>query len=166
MPWIPAHKTWQMNLLGQWTPWYQNRDFLHTSTQKVADEPTLANGPPVPEQRYHEYQYTKLADEPTLANVPPSMRQRCLEYQYTKSGRWTHFSQWTLQYQTKMPWLPVHKTWQMNLFWPMNPSPPGTRGEMPWIPVHKTWQMNLLGLMDPPVPEQRWLAYHYTKPGR
>ena len=40
-----------------------------------------------------------------------------------------------------MTCMPLHKTWQMNLFWPMDPL--GTRAEMPCIPVHKTWQMNL-----------------------
>ena len=33
-----------------------------------------------------------LADEHT-----PKVEDRCLEYQYTKLGRWTYFSQWTLQ---------------------------------------------------------------------
>ena len=27
------------------TPWYQSRDDLHTTTQNLADEPNLANGP-------------------------------------------------------------------------------------------------------------------------
>ena len=31
---------------GWWTPQYQNRDALNTSTQNLADKPTLANGPP------------------------------------------------------------------------------------------------------------------------
>ena len=66
--------------------------------------------------------------------------------------------------RAEMPWIPVHKTWQMNLLWLMDL--PGTRAEIPWIPVHKTWQMNLLWLMDPLVPEQRCLAYQYTKLGR
>ena len=77
---IPLHKSWQMNLLWPMDPPYQRRDDLHTTTQNLADESMLANGPP------------------------------------------------------------------------------STRAEMPWIPVHKTWHMNLLWPMDPPVPEQRWLA--------
>ena len=28
---------------------------------------------------------------------------------------------------------------------------------------YKTWQMNLFWPMDPPVPEQRWLSYHYPR---
>ena len=36
---------------------------------------------------------------------------------------------------------------------------------MPWILLHQTWQMNLLA-NNPPVPDQRWLAYHYTNLGR
>ena len=43
---------------------------------------------------------------------------------------------------------------------------PITRAEMPCMPLHKTWQMNLLWPMDPPVPEQRCLAYQYTQLGR
>ena len=94
---ILLHKTWQMNLLGQWTPQYQSRDDLHTTTQNLADESTLANG-------------------------TPSTR-------------------------AEMTCIPLHKTWQMNLLWPVDP--PGTRAEMTCIPLHKTWQMNLLWLMDP-----------------
>ena len=160
---MPLHKPWQMNLLWPMDPHrYQSRD-------DWADEPSSADGPTlVPEKRWLAYHYTKLgrwtyfgqwppttrakmtwqtnllllmappqyqsrddlhattqnlADEPTLADGPPSTR-------------------------VEIPWIPVHKTWQMNLLWPMDP--PGTRAEMPWIPVHKTWQMNLLWPMDPP----------------
>ena len=64
-----------------------------------------------------------LEDEPTLADVPPGNR-------------------------AEMSWIPGHKTWQMNLHWPMDP--PGNRAEMSWIPVHKTWQMNLHWQTDHP----------------
>ena len=73
---IPLHKTWQMNLLWPMDPPYQSRDVLHTTTQNLAVEPTLANGPPIPEQRW-------------------------LAYHYTKCGRWTYFGQWTPQYQSR-----------------------------------------------------------------
>ena len=53
------------------SPQYQNRDALNTSTQNLADEPILADGPP--------------------------------------------------HARAEMSWIPVHKTWQMNLFWPMDP---------------------------------------------
>ena len=77
--------------------------------------------------------HTTVANEPYFRQMdPPVPGQRCLEYHYTKLGRWTLFSQWTPLYQTEMPWIPVHKTWQMNLLWPL----------------------------EPPVSEQRWLAYH------
>ena len=33
---------WQMSYFGSWTPWYQSRDDLHTTTQTLEDEPTLA----------------------------------------------------------------------------------------------------------------------------
>ena len=199
---------------GQWTPQYQSRDALNTSTQNLADEPTLANGTPgtraempcIPAHTTWQMNLLWPMD-------PPVPEQWCLEYQYTKLGRWTYFGQWPPQYKSRdalntstqnlageptlanrppstraeMPWIPVHKTWQMNLLWSMDPpplflvpeqrcheysthnladeptlanGPPGTRAEMPWIPVHKTWQMTLLWPMDlPPLPEQRWLAY-------
>ena len=172
--------------------------------------------------------------------APPVPEQRWLAYHYTKLGRWTYFGWWTPQYQSRdalntttqnladepnlangppssraeMTCIPVHTTWQMNLHWPMDPQfqsrdalhtsthnladeptlangppyqsrdalntstqnladeptlangPLSTKAEMPWIPVHTTWQMNLLWPMDPPVPGQRWLAYQYTKHGR
>ena len=135
---MSLHKTWQMNLLwprdppppvpeqrcheyqykklgrwtyfGQWTPspHYQSSDAMNTSTQNLADEPSLANGPPWYQSSDAMNTTTQnLADEPTLANGPPT-----------------------------------------------------TRAEMTCIPLHKTWQMNLFLPMDPPVPEQRWLAYH------
>ena len=46
--WLVYHytKLGRLTYLGQWTPQYQNRDDLHTTTQNLADEPTLANGPP------------------------------------------------------------------------------------------------------------------------
>ena len=66
---IPLHKTWQMNLPSLMKPQYQSRDGLHTTTQLLAYEPTLANVIPVPEQIW-------------------------LAYHYTKLGRWTYFA-WT-----------------------------------------------------------------------
>ena len=100
---IPLHKTWQMTLLwpidpqppvpeqrclkyqytklgrqtysDQWTPQYHSRDDLNTTTQKLADEPTLVNRPPRYQCRYDLNTTTqKLADNPTLANGPPSTR--------------------------------------------------------------------------------------------
>ena len=173
MPCIPVHKTWQMNLLwqmdplvpeqrcseyqytklgrwtyfGQWTPpCYQSRDALNTSTPNLADEPTLADGCPRKSRIDTLNTATpNLADEPSLANDPPSTR-------------------------AEMTCIPLHKTWQMNLLWQMDPprksridalntatpnladepslanDPPSTRAEMTCIPVHKMWQMNLLWL--------------------
>ena len=42
----------------------------------------------------------------------------------------------------------------------------GNQAEILWILLNQTWQTNLLWPMIPPVPEQKWLAYHYTKLGR
>ena len=145
MPWILLHQTWQTNLLWPMTLQYQNRDDLYTTTQNLADEPTLVNEPPgtraemtcIPlhktwqtnllwpmtlqyQNRDDLYTTTQsLADEPTLANGPPSTR-------------------------TEMTYIQLHKTWQMNLLWPMYH--PSTRAEITCIPLHKTWQMNLLWL--------------------
>ena len=104
-------KLCRQTFFGQWTPHYQSRDALNTSTQNLAEEPTLADGP--------------------------------------------------LDNRAEMPWILVHKTWQINLLWLMDPL--GNRAEMPWIPVHKIWQMNLCWLMDLWITEQKCLVYHYTK---
>ena len=107
-----------------------------------------------------------MADKPTLANGPPSTR-------------------------AEMTCIPLHKTWEMILLWPMAPphyqsrdtlntstpnmadkptlanGPPSTREEMTCIPLHKTWEMTLLWPMAPSsLPEQRYLKYQYTKHGR
>ena len=48
---------------------------MNTSTQNLADEPTLANGPPLYQNRDALHTSThKLAHEPTLANGPPCTR--------------------------------------------------------------------------------------------
>ena len=46
MPWILLHQTWKTNLPWPMTPQYQSRDYLHTTTQNVADEPTWSIYPP------------------------------------------------------------------------------------------------------------------------
>ena len=212
---MPLHKTWQMNLLwpmdppvseqrclecqytklgrwtyfGQWTPQYQGRDALHTSTQNLADEPTLADAPPSTRAQMPCIPVHKTWQMNLLWPMdPPVWGQRCLACHYTKLCRWTYFGQWPPVPEQMMPWIPLHKTWQMNLLWPMDPTstraemswipvhktwqmnllwpmdPTSTRAEMPWIPVHKTWQMNLLWPMDPPVPEAEmpWIPVHKT----
>ena len=58
--------TWQMKL--------QLRiDAFNTSTQYLADECTLADGPPLIEQRCIAYSTPKLADERMLADGPPKV---------------------------------------------------------------------------------------------
>ena len=122
MPWIPVHKTWQMNLLWLMDPLYQSRDAMNTTTQNLADEPILANDPPVPEQRW-------------------------LAYHYTKLGRWTYFGWWLPKYQSRDD---LHTTTQNLADEPILANgPPSTRAEMTWIPLQRTWQMNLIWLMDP-----------------
>ena len=94
----PGTQIWQMNLLwpmdppigknscleyrytivarqtyfGRWTPLLARIVALNTGTQCLADEPTLADGPPS-ELRINALNTTtpNLADEPTLANGPP-----------------------------------------------------------------------------------------------
>ena len=132
---------WQMNLLLPMAPpWYQSRDDLHTSTQNLADEPTLANGSPHYLSRHDLHTSThNLEDEPTLANRTPQDQSRDA----------------------------LHATTQNLADEPiLADGPPRTRAEMTCIPLHKTWQMNLLWPMEPPVPEQRCLEYQYTKLGR
>ena len=146
-------------------PQYQSRDDLHTTAQILADEPTLADGPPstraemtcIPLYKTWQMNLLWLMD-------PPVPEQRWLAYHYTKLGRWTYFGQWTPKYQSRDD---LHTTTQILADEPtLADGPPSTRAEMTCIPLYKTWQMNLLWLMDPQVPEQRWLAYHYTKLGR
>ena len=76
--------------------WDQSRDDLHTTTQNFADEPTLADGPLWDQSRDDLHTTTQnLADEPILASA------------YCTTA--------------EMTCLPLHKTWQMNLFWPVPP---------------------------------------------
>ena len=79
-------------------PQYQSRDDLHTTTQNLADEPTLApQWTPQYQSRGDLHTTTQnLADEPTLADGSPSTR-------------------------AEMTCIPLHKTWQMDLFWPKDP---------------------------------------------
>ena len=72
----PGVQIWQMNLcLLMDPPWYQSRNALNTSTQNLADEPTLADGLPWYQSRNALNTNTQnLADEPTVANGPPSTR--------------------------------------------------------------------------------------------
>ena len=159
-----------MNLLWPMDPQYQSRDDLHTTTQILADESTLANEPPCYQSRDDLHTTTQnLADEPVLANGPPFVpEQRWLAYHYKKHGRWTYFGQWTPSpcYQRRDD---LHTTTQNLADEPtLADGPPSTREEMTCIPLHKTWQMSLLWPMDPLplLPEKRWLAHHYTKLGR
>ena len=50
-------------------------DALNTTTPNLADEPTLANGPPTGESRIDTLNTAtpNLANKPTLANGPPQM---------------------------------------------------------------------------------------------
>ena len=190
------------------TPQYQSRDDLHTTTQNLADDPTLAehNGKGlkgltliiseiIPLHFLKtcfclESAFLSLLELQKSLLVSMIIKNRCLEYCYTKCGRWTFFGQWPPSIRLEMTCIPLHKIWQINLLWLMDPGSTSTK--MTYIPVHKTWQMNLLWLMDPPqyqsiddlhtttqnladeptlanetpVPEHRWLAYHYTKLGR
>ena len=140
---------------------------LNTSTQNLADEHTLADGPPQwIEHRCLEYCHTKLGRQTYIGWwIPPSTRAEIPWIPVHKT--WQMNLLWLKDppgNRAEMPWIPVHKTWQMNLLWLKDP--PGNRAEMPSIPVHKTWQMNLLWLMEPPVPEERCLESQYTILGR
>ena len=53
-------------------------------SSNLADEPSLANGPPS-QSRMDALNTTT----PNLADGPPSTEHRCLEYHYIKLSRWT-----------------------------------------------------------------------------
>ena len=92
-------KLGRQTYFGQWTPLSQLRiDALNTTTPNLADKPTLADGPHC------------------------IIEERLLQYQYTELGRWAYFGKrtpWGIE--EKMTWIPVHKTWQMNIHWPDGP---------------------------------------------
>ena len=123
---------------------------LHTN---LADDSTLANGPPSPVQIRDALNTItqNLVDKPTLANESPSTRaeMNCIPLPKT----WQMTLHWLMDIPSnreEMICITLHKTWQMTLLWPMDPPfPMGTREEKPWIPLHKTWQTNLLWPMDP-----------------
>ena len=137
-------------------PPYKSRDALDTSTQNLADEPTVGWWTPncdraeKPSHCYwhlvvkngnftllltssgQEWQFHIATDNLVVkfgrwtffSQWTPIQEQRCLEYQYTKLGRWTYFGcNGTPGTRAEMPCIPVHKTWQMNLLWPVNPPP-------------------------------------------
>ena len=162
---IPLHKTWQMNLLWLMVPQYQSRDDLHTTTQNLADEPTLANGPPITRAEMTCIPLNKTWQMNLFWPMdPPGIEHRCLEYCYTKLGRQTYFSWWPPRelridaLNTATPNLADRPS--------LANEPSNTRAEMTCIPLHKTWQMNLFWPMDPPGIEHRCLEYCYTKLGR
>ena len=68
---MPLHQTWQMNLLWLMDLPSESRiDALNTTTPKLADEPTLANGPPS-ESRIDALNTAtpNVADKPTFAEI-------------------------------------------------------------------------------------------------
>ena len=137
---ILLHNTWQMNLPWPMKPQYQSRDDLHTTTQNWAGEPILPeyNGKGLKARSHilHFWDtpqhflkthfcweisflfFLKLQKSLLVSWV---IKNKCLEYCYSKLGRWTFFSQWTPSTTAKMTGIPLHKTWQMNLPWPMKP---------------------------------------------
>ena len=149
---IALHQNWQMNLLlsiDPSHPRYQSRDDLHTTTKTWMMNILWPIDHLVPEQR-------------------------CLAYHYTKLGRWIYFGWWiplvpsrddlhtTTQnlvdestlgdgspwYHPEMTCIPLLKTWQMNLLWPLDPPKYKSRDPLACT-LHKTWQMSLLWLKDP-----------------
>ena len=99
----------------------------------------------VPEQRWIAYQYTNMADKPSLADGPPHTR-------------------------AEMTCIPLHTTWKLNLLWMK------TMAKF-WKLLHSLFLRYLShllkthfclesGFLSFLVPEQRWLAYHYTQLGR
>ena len=116
-------------------PWYQSRDDLHTTTQNLADEHTLAQWTPLYQSRHDLHTTTQnLTDEPDFGQCIPYYQSRDDLHTITQNL----VDEPTLANASHI-----------------------TRAEMTCIPLHKPWQMNLLWPMDlPPLPEQRWLAYY------
>ena len=145
--WLAIHytKLGRWIHVGRWTSQYQRRDDLHTTTQNLADEPMLAEGPPstraeitcIPLHKTWWMNLHWLMDLP----IP---EEWWLAYHYTKLGRWTYVGWWTPQYQSRDD---LHTTTQNLADEPtLTNGPSSTRAEMTCIPLHKTWQMNLLWL--------------------
>ena len=121
MPWIPVHKTWQMNLLlADGTPNVAEQRCLHTATDisvvkngnftllltssgQDGNFTLLLTSSGQEWQISHCYRWiywSKFGNEQNLAEPlwllePLVPEQRCLAYQYTQLGRWTYFGQWT-----------------------------------------------------------------------
>ena len=144
MPWIPLYKPWQTNVL-----WLMD----HPGTRAK-----MTCIPP-----HKTWQMNLLWPKNP---IPPGYKRRnALDTNIWNFSDKTYFAQWKPQNtRAKMTCILLHKTWQMNLLWPMEP--PNTRAKMTCILLHKTCQMNLLWPMDLPRTEQRCLAYQYTKLGR
>ena len=179
---IPLHLTWQMNLLWpmESCPRYQSRDDLHTTTQNLADELTLADEAPTQYQSRDDLHTItqNMAGEPTLANGTPTSTRADMTLHTTTQNLAetpTLVNGTPTSTRAEMTCIPLHKTWQMKLIWLMDTSgpraemsyiplhqnladeptlanrlPTSTRAEMTCIPLHKTWQMNLLWPMDSP----------------
>ena len=80
--WFAYHyiKLGRWTYFGWWTPQFQSRDAMITSTQILANKPTLADGTPWYQSRDALNTSTQyFADELTLPNGPPKVTgQRCL----------------------------------------------------------------------------------------
>ena len=101
--------------------------------------------PSVAEQRWLECQHTKLGSWTYFGPWTPWVtEQRCLKYQYTKLGRWTYFGQWTPHWYKNRDALNTSRQNLADEHTLADGPPAGTRAEIPWIPIHKTWQMNVL----------------------
>ena len=156
-------------MLADRSPTESRIDALNTATQNLADDPTLANGPPQYLSGDDLHNTTQnLADDRTLTNGPPPQFQ-------SRDALNT-----TIQtYQTKLLWTmdpPIKSrddlhTNTQNMADELtlangSPSLLGTREEMPWKPLYKLSRQTYFGQWTPLIQEQRWLAYHYPKLGR
>ena len=143
-------KLGRQTYINQWIPQHQRRDDLHTTTQNSADEPTLANGTPtVPEERGHAYHYTKLGRKTYINQWTPQYQRGDDLHTITQNLADEHTLAdeplWGSSidvWNTATPKLAGKPT--------LTNGPPSTRKEMTCIPLHKTWQMNILWQMNPP----------------
>ena len=194
---IPLHKTWQIKLLWLMDPSGTIAEMTCMHYTKLGRWTYFGQWTPHPSSlqyqsnTWNEHKFGRWTF--FCQCLPPVPEQRSLAYHCINLGRSTYFGQWnSLVTRAEMPWIPLQKTWQMTLLWPMVPLL-SARAEMPWISVHQTRQTHLFWPMDPPgtraemtcLPLHKnledepnlanrppkyhnwgWLAYQYTKLGR
>ena len=150
---IPLQKFGRWTYFG-WTQWQR---FESSSTHHFWDTPQ------------HFLKTHFCLESGFLSFLMPE--QRWLAYHYTKLDRWTDFDWWTPPgTRAEMPCIPLHKFGRWIYFgWTQWQRFESSSTHHFWdTPQHflKTHFCLESGFLLFLVPEQRWLAYHYTQLGR